>query len=303
MPRILKYIAYLLLFSFSFIVFLYWMFPYDVLRERISGAIEQQSGRQVSVSMGSLEPHWFTGVDIENLMIESLGGEETSELIALKRARARATIFSLLFGSPDISFDVEIGKGDISGDISMAADSTELDIDIDDLNLKDVGIIESVTGLKLTSRLGGYAKLDINRSRPVRSEGKISLDLSDIKILPSNLSLGEMEIPLPALTVTKGRGSLVDVEVAKGVVEFKNFKLVGGDLELDLKGKVFLSTKVENYRINLKGSFKPSKKLGEVLPFLFIIEKQKKADGSYPISVTGRASRPSIKIGSFKLPI
>jgi type II secretion system protein N len=303
MPRILKYIAYLALFICSFVVFLYWMFPYDVLRERIAGAIEQQVGRQVNVSIGKLEPYWFTGVDIENLEIEGVGAGGARELISLKGARARAAIFSLLFGGPRVSFDLEVGKGEVSGDTAVDSDSIALDIDIDDLNFGDIGFIKSATGLNLSSRIGGYVKLDIDRARPVRSKGKVSLDLRDIKIRASSLSLGEMELPLPELTVTKGRGSSMEVEIGKGVVEIKALKLVGGDLEIDLTGKIFLSTKVDNYRLNLKGSFKPSAKLGEVLPFLFIIEKQKGPDGSYPLTITGRMSRPSIKIGTFKLPI
>ena len=71
----------------------------------------------------------------------------------------------------------------------------------------------------------------------------------------------------------------------------------------ELKGKIFLSSRMANYRLNLRGQFSVSEKLNEAFPFLFIVDSQKKEDGSYPLSITGRISRPSIKIGTFTVPL
>lgn len=304
MPRLLRYIAYLILFAVSFVVFLYWLFPYEVLRDRIAGMIERQSGGALQVTIDELEPYWFTGVDISNLLLEAPGPEGTMTILKLRRAQARAGLFSLLFGSPDVAFDLEIGRqGEISGFTATSAESVELDLELDDLNLGEIGLIRRATGLILSSRIDGSIDLAIDRGRPVRSEGRIDLDPRDIAIQPSTVRLGEMEIPLPQLDVTKGRGSAIKMEMGKGVVTVEQFKLAGGDLELELSGKVFLSTRPENYRLNLNGSFKPSQKLGDVLPFLFIVEKQQREDGSYPLSITGRLSRPAVKIGTFSLPL
>ena len=303
MPRLVRYIAYLVLFVVSFAVFLYWSFPYHALKDRIAGALEQQLGPATEASIKALKPYWFTGVDVRGLVLEAAGSQGSVEIINIKRVRARASFFSLLLGRPRVTFRVEIGKGRLSGLAQVTDELLDLDMDVDDLDLGRVGLIGQATGLSLTSRLDGYVKLNMDRERPLRSTGRVSLDLRDIRIKPSNLRLGEMELPLPDILLSKGRGSTIDVDMGRGVMTVKKFKLAGGDLEIDMSGRIFLSTKVENYRFNLSGTFKTSEKLGEVLPFMFIVEKQKLEDGSYPLSITGRLSRPAVKIGTFSLPI
>jgi type II secretion system protein N len=303
MPRIVRYIAYLALFVVSFLVFLYWSFPYEILKDRIAGTLERQLGQAVEASIDELDPHWFTGVDMRGLVLEGAGPEGPVEIINIKRVRARASLFSLLLGRPRVSFRVQIGKGRLSGRAAVTDEVLDLDMDVDDLDLGLVGLIGQAIGLSLSSRLDGYIRLNMDRERPLRSTGRVSLDLRDIRIKPSNLRLGEMELPLPDITLSTGRGSAIDLDVGRGVMTVKKFKLEGGDLEIDVRGRIFLSTRLENYRLNLSGTFKTSEKLGEVLPFMFIVEKQKLEDGSYPISVTGRLSRPAVKIGTFSLPI
>ena len=78
----------------------------------------------------------------------------------------------------------------------------------------------------------------------------------------------------------------------------------GGDLDLDLKGSVSLKGRgPEDYRLDIKGGFKMSENLTKALPFLFIIEKQKNAQGVYPLTVTGRLGKPNIQIGKFRVPM
>ena len=94
----------------------------------------------------------------------------------------------------------------------------------------------------------------------------------------------------------------IRVEIDKCVVNLEDFKFVGGDLTLDLKGKIFMSPKIENSRMSLNGAFNAAPKLGEAF-FLYIVDKQKNADGNYPLNIGGRLGKPSVKIGTFPLPI
>jgi len=303
MSKLLKYIAYIALFVFSFLLFLYWTFPYNILKDRIISGIEGSLGGNMMVSVKELSPYWFTGVSISGLKVKSAGGGPGAELVTFDEMQVRVSVLSALFGSPRVKFNLDTGKGEISGVVRRGEGEMDVDVDIDNLDFKSFKIITAKTGLKLSSKIDGDIKLKVDTQRPIRSIGSISLDLGDLKIGAADIKLGEMELPLPELILSKRRGSEIKLEVGKGTLQFKSFKLTGGDLELDLSGKVFLSNNVENYRFNLTGSFKASAKLSEALPFLFIVEKQKREDGSYPISITGRLIRPSIKIGTFNLPI
>lgn len=303
MSKALKIIVYPLLFLMSFVLFLYWMFPYDVVKERITGAVEAQLGGGVEVDIQSMSPYWFSGIDIKGLTIGQGGADKSVPLLSCQRVRARAAIFSLLVGSPAVSFDVRMGKGEISGSVKVAEDSLSIEAELDDVDLGNLKLIAAGAGLNLSSRIDGEISLRIDRQRSIRSTGRIALELLDLKIAASQLALGEMQLPLPDLVLAKGRESQIKVEIGKGTVNVEAFKLVGGDLGIDLKGKVFLSSKVDNYRFNLNGGFTASKALSDALPFLFIVEQQKAEDGSYPITITGRLAKPSIKVGTFTVPL
>ena len=303
MPRLFKYIAYFVLFAASYAIFLYWAFPYDALKDRILGEIERQVGGGVQVSAAKLEPYWFSGVDVEDLKIEGPGASGLTTLLKVERVRARAALIPLIFGSKRISFELKIGKSEISGYARVGEETLWLELEVDDLNLAELPLIRERTGLTIPSEIDGEVRLEINIQRPVRSTGEITLKLNDIRIAGSSIKLGDMEMELPDLTLAKGKESRIKLSVGRGTATFENLKLAGGDLGLDLKVKVFLSSKFENYRLNLRGSFTASEKFGEALPFLFIVDSQKQEDGSYPLSITGRITRPSIKIGTFTVPM
>lgn len=303
MSRLLRYIAYIGLFAVLFVVFLYIFFPYDALKDRILGEVERQLGGGLQVSAKSLDSHWITGVEIDDLVVEGPGEGGMVKLVKLSKVRARAALIPLIFGSVRAKFSVDLGKGEISGSARTGEDTINLKVAVDDFNLGDFPFIRERTGLGITSRIDGDAELAINKVQPVRSTGNIDITLQDLNIAQSQLKLGELELEIPSLIIAKGKDSKVKLSLGRGTVTFENFALKGGDLTLDLKGKLFLSSKVENYRLNLRGTFGVSQKLNEALPFLFIVDSQRQPDGSYPLSITGRLARPSIKIGTFTVPM
>jgi len=303
MPKILKYIAYAILFVFSFFLFLYWMFPYEILKDRVASAIEEPLARQVEVSIGDIEPYYFTGLEISDMKLVGRTNGEARPLAEFGKVRVRAALFSLIFGNPRISFLIKSGKGEIAGSAKQTDEGFDIDVDLDDFDVGSVKWLESQSGIKLSGKLSGNVTLKIDRARPVRTAGKVDLSLDDFKLGQSQLTAGGANIPIPDMVITKGRGSRLKFTIDKGAVNIDEFKLSDGDLGLDLKGKLFLSTVLSNYRLNLTGSFRASDKLTEAFPLLFMVEKQKQADGSYPLTVTGRLSEPSIKVGTFTLPL
>jgi len=303
MPKLLKYIIYLVLFAVSFLLFLYWMFPYDTLKDRVASAIEDPFGRQIEVSIGDIEPYYFTGLEITNMKLTSRVDGEAKPLAEFKKVRGRASLFSLLFGNPSINFLVDTGKGEMEGNAKQTDEGFKIDVDLDDFDTESIKALESRLGIKLSGKISGSVELNIDRARPVRTSGKIDISLDNFKIGASQLTIGEANLPLPDMIITKGSGSRVKLVIDKGAVGVDEFKLADGDLQIDMKGKIFLSTVLANYRINLTGSFKASDKLNEAIPVLFMVEKQRQPDGSYPLTITGRVSEPSIKIGTFTLPL
>lgn len=301
--KLLKFIGYVFLFVFSFALFLYWSFPYDVVKNRIVGMIEQGLGQSIVVDIKSFKPYWFTGIDIVGLTISEVGTVGNTVLIECKRATARASLFSLIFKRPSVSFDLEMGKGEASGSVQRTEEAYNVDVEFDNFDLSAFKLIAARTGLNLSGKLDGVVNLRIDRQRPMYTSGKISIDFVDMKTATSQLKIGEMELPLPDLAFSKGNSTRLKMSLDKGVVSVDNFTMTGGDIGLTLNGKIFLAAKFDNYRFNLSGAFNPSKKLADALPFLFIVEKEKQSDGSFPLNISGRGTKPSIKVGTFTVPL
>lgn len=301
--KFVRYIVYIALVPVSFFIFLYWTFPYEVLRERLTYAIENQLGGNVDVKIGSLSPYWFTGVDVKGLTISQSGTETPVTLMDCKRMKARASLFSLIFGRTNISFDIEVGRGEIYGSFAQSEEMILVDAEMDDFDIGSIQALSARFGIKIASKLNGEVVLKIDKQRPMRTTGKIILNPSELKIVASELKAGEFIMWLPDLSIAKGRDSKIKVDIEGGAATIDAFKFAGGDFGLDAKGKIFLSPKIENYRLNLTGNFTASKALHDALPFLFIVDQQKQPDGSYPISVTGRFEKPIVKVGNFTVPL
>ena len=255
------------------------------------------------MEIGDLSPYWFTGVDIKKFAIKGNNAGQVLTIFECKRLKARASLFSLLVKRPSVSFYLQLNGGEVDGNVKQSDDFLSISGELDDVDLKNFSFITSKAGLVLTGKIDGDVDLKIDKQRSVNSTGSASLELVDWKIAAGEAKFGEMAMPLPDLVLTKGRDAKIKVNVDKGSINFDIFKFAGGDLLLDLKGKIFMSSKAENYRFNLNGSFTASQKLNDAMPFLFIIEQQKQQDGSYPFNVTGRLTKPTIKIGTFTFPM
>jgi type II secretion system protein N len=303
MSRLIRYIGYVTLFCLCYVIFLYWVFPYDALKDRILGDVEGQLGEGLQVTAEHLEPYWFSGVEIKNLTIEGPGEQGVVELVKFKTVRARASLVPLIFGSVRVKFALDVGKGEISGFAKMGEDVISLSLGIDSLDLSAFPFISERTGLKLASKIDGDVEMELNRQQPERSTGSMQFTFNNLSIAASTLKVKEIALEVPDLLIAKGRQSQIKLKFSKGTAAFENFKLADGDLLLNLTGKMFLSRKISNYRLNLRGNFSVSPKLGEALPFLFMVDSQKQPDGTYPLIITGRLTAPSIKIGTITLPL
>lgn len=304
MPKALKYAIYVSLFVFSFFIFLYWTFPYDLLKERLISAVEQQLGEEYDMRIESFLPSFFTGAVLKQVKIIKHGGDATQTVWEAQKVKIRSGLSAMLFGRTSISFSVKNQKSYMSGNYKKTDDGFSFYADFDDFNIGDLGALTGDSGLKIVSAVDGTIKLNINKRQMIQSTGSIDLSMDDLKIKAGELRLGEGgTFQIPELVFSKGSGSVFKCTLSKGAIRVTEFKLQDGDLRLEVSGDVFMSSSLKNYRMNLKGIFASTPKLEQAVPFLFMIEKQRQPDGTYPLAITGRIAQPSIKIGEFTLPI
>lgn len=303
MPKGLRILGYILVGFISFIIFLYLTFPFDVLKDRILAGVEKGLKGKYDIQVASVSPRLLAGITLKSVRLNKRDEGGSVPVWEAEKIKLNASLFSMMFGSPRVKFDIRSGGGRISGRVNMEKNGAKVTLRLGNVNLGKIYYLASKYGLNLKSEIDGKVDLDINPSQIIRSSGTLIIEPRSIKLLASKIKAGAMgEIDLPAIAIGEDK-SLISAELKRGAIKINSFRLEKGDLNIDLKGTIYLSSEISNFRLNLKGNFGFTEKVGEALPFLFIIEKQKNEDGTFPLTISGRLAKPQIKIGDFTVPL
>ncbi len=304
MPKALATILYPLLFIFSFLFFIYWMLPMSAIKSRIIGGVESQLGPGFEIKIGEVKTSWLTGVKITDFAIFNMESGKASPWLQAQSLKVHVGLFSLLFGSPKISFDAKMDKARVEGVLHKSDQGFSFEGSFNHFDLNQIPALRALSGLHLTSEMEGKISVDYDAKQPLRTVGNIDVTIDRLMLKASELSLGEMgSFPLPDLDVS-GAGSLVKASISKGAMQMDALRLKGGDLTLELTGKIFLAPVVSHYRMNLQGNFQFSQKLwgllDPILPgqWLEELKKQKGANDNFPLSISGQFASPQIYSGT-----
>lgn len=307
MNKGLKIVFYAGFFFVTFLLFVYWMFPAEVLKGRVITAAEGALGSGYQVEIGSFKLSRLTGAVLKEISIAQM--VEGKKVIVWKadKIRGRAGIFSLLLGSPKVRFNIQSEAGRFTGVAHQTEEGWAVESDLRDLDLSKFPLVRRSTGLQLSSEVEGDLTLQYNPKQPMNSTGELDLAIPKLILKKSELTLGEMgTFPLPDLKLA-GADSVIKAKLEKGSINFEQLDLRGDDFLLELKGRIFLAAQVMNYRMNLSGKFRFSPKIWQVLdpvlPEKFVTElkKQKGPEDTLPINFDGPLASPQIYSGPVKI--
>lgn len=307
MPKLLKYILYAGAFLISFLLFVYWLFPMEVLKTRATLAMERFLGPDYQVEIEAMDLYRLTGVRLRAVGIQKIAEGKSQPVLTIDRMKARFGLFSLLFGKPSLSFELRLGKGSLTGWVQQREEAWQIEGEMAALDLNQIPYFKLTSGLNLASSIEGQWTLLYFVKQPLRTEGKFKIAMDKLFLKPSTVPLGEMgTFPLPDLKLALSP-SVVEAEIGKGSIQMTKLIFQGGDLQFDLKGRVFMASEVSRYRINLQGNFQFSEKLwgvvDPILPEAFLTElkKQKGKEDRLPLSISGQISTPQIYSGAMRL--
>lgn len=287
----------------AFGIFLYWSFPFDALQGRLGKFLEQQLGGHYAVTLGTIESHWLSGVDLHDVTISPRGTPDEPTL-KLPRLRLRVALTSLLFGSPAVAFTADLEHGRISGRGAQSEEGPVVELALDAVELQQFGFLEAATGLKLAGRVDGDVALTVNPRQVKAIDGTIDLHFAEWKVRKGSSVLQKFGtmfgIALDDEHRLSGKdGSGMQIKIEKGTATVTSLKLADGDLGIDLSGQVFLQRPFEASRLNLKGELQLSEKLKKLLPVAMLGTPTER--GGFPVEVSGQLSRGQGKLGSFPI--
>lgn len=292
--------------------FIFWLmvvFPSDALKSRVLTEIENRTAGRYQLEMKDMGISLMGGASLEGLKVyESSAGEKTL-LFTTPNLDLDFSPFGLLSSKMDFDFVVAGTKhGEIEGSFKQEGSVLELEAEFDKYPVVDLALLKAKAKVGFSGELEGDLQLKLNSKNIQNNQGNVDLQLVNLATQAGTISLDPKDpgsgFPLPPIKLTGEEGSHVKVKVEKDKLKVESIKLMGGDIDLDLKGDVTMRGRsAQDYRLNLTGEMKLSENIGKALPFLFILEKQKNAEGVYPLRITGRFSRPNIRIGKFRVPI
>jgi type II secretion system protein N len=232
----------------------YETFPYDRVRDYAIHNIERAvPGAEVEIV--SLEPAWVSGVEATGVRIRlpQEPGEERRAELTIPRVYARAGIFAYLFGTTDVTFEIETdGGGTITGEVTdsssgsgdEAHEQTRVVAHLENVDLRRIGVIRHALGIPVEGTITG----DID----VTLADELDATVGNITATISGVALGDgrAEISLAALMPGMSHGLVVDrlrvgdinlrIDIEHGVGRVQQLNSDGEDAQLQGQGTVRL---------------------------------------------------------------
>jgi len=296
---------YLAAGGFFFILWLLIVFPYDALESRFITEIENQTGGQYRFKMKDIDVSLFGNVELTGLQI--FERSQGKEILLLKTPELNLDFspFALLSQKLDFNFTLAGQKtGEIEGSLSQDGDKLELELEFDHYPLEDWAFLKGKTDVLLRGTLEGKLELRLNAADSKSNQGKIDIKLVNLSVDPTKILLDPSDpnsaMELPKITLSKKKGSHIKGKLQQNKFELESITLKGGDLDLDLKGRLTLRpNNLKRSRLSVKGVFRISDSLIQSVPLLGLLEAQKNEKGEYPLRLSGRLENPKIRIGKF----
>jgi type II secretion system protein N len=257
---VLRWVGYGAFFLFAFLLFSYWTFPYERLRDWIIQQVEyppgpggrrQPSGYQLEIV--DLSPSWFTGAELTGVRLIKLPDEPDGRPVdvTFERIEARASLWSLLLGDTSVSFDMEVAGGSIAGEYTEGETETHLEASIDGVNLRQLQLLRGLAGLPFTGTVNSTIDVTV-ANKLENTQGEVDLQIKGLSV-----GNGKAKLKLPKMSegLTIDRMNLGDLEleidVDRGVATFKELAARGEDAELTGSGTLRLLKPMRMSRLDM----------------------------------------------------
>jgi type II secretion system protein N len=304
--RIGRFLGFFLVFIFSFVIFVYLTFPYEVLKESLAADLSQSTG--YAIRIGDLSPALPLGLKAENIEIEAPGGAS----LHLSSAAARLTLHKLFLGKVAPNLEIKAGKGAI--DVQSTFKVMDLvggklvprqlafyakDFPLDEIFAFGLALAGSgpnanpmlapiVGAIGVSATLQAKSEFDLDLASPTQSNGFAEITLKNALLKLDHPSLG-----LPNQAFTKA-GIKAKVEGGNVVID-KSSGLIADELEILASGKITLRPDAMNSQLDINMSIALNKGLKE--KFGFVIDAMTgsaTSDGKLTMSVRGPMTQPQV---------
>ena len=243
------------------LIFFYFTFPYDRLRERLVHDFNaRQTGPDaVRLEVDSISSYWLSGVEAEGMRLISLppplpesgAKPQKPKVTGVEQAHARLSLFALLLGRRVVTFGAKAFGGAVDGSVTDSDVERTLEVEIDGLDLGQTPFLAGLIGLPVSGKLSGTANLVTPEARLSKAEGKLSFKLTGLSVGDGKAKIRDI-IALPKLDA----GELtLESEGKSGQVTVTELAGNGPDLQLSAQGNIRLRDVPEQSLMSLTYEF------------------------------------------------
>lgn len=273
-PKYFRYAAYVALFFFFFVAFIYLYFPADSLTKRINQEIKTRTGLNIEASSAGI----FPLADVKLKKVQLIDRRKKTTLF--DELRISPSLLSVFKESGRISFEAKIKDGRIKGVVEYSGGGKKLDfleVKTDKVDLKVLK--ELLKNAQDVPNVNGKVNGEFVVLFDQKSSASGRFKLSSEKFSLSGLKF--KEFPLPDFKDLK-----LDVKgrMKKNRTNVETFRAENNELLLVLNGTAPLPWKIkrENLDLSVNLKLKPGSQLG----FLKTFAKKEK-DGIISVKVKG----------------
>lgn len=230
---IFQVLAYVLYGFVAFMAFVYMMFPYDLLRQRV---IERVSQGDVELDIAKLSPTFPPGLALRNVRVSVRQSNASPEVLRLQTLRAWPQWLSLFSAAKSLGFTGQLYNGQVSGDVRY----TQRDGDtyweslanFDNLDVARHALLQEMQeNQKLTveGRLSGTATTRLTNTGQLE-QGNIKLEMKPAVLTPGEASRLLVRKPLPCDKLN------ADAVLTRREWQIINLTCQGNDISIELRG-------------------------------------------------------------------
>jgi len=300
-----------------FIFWVIWVFPYDALKSRIITEVENGSRGLYRLDVGDMDLSLLGSLTFKNLSVFERNSSGETNILKTPYLKIGFSPFIIFSKKPDFSYRFNGTKGNVAGSYVQTADGMEFSADFDEFPLGDLQYLANKLKIPMKGVINGEVSLNLNRADASKNSGAIDLRFENLILEPIQIAssgVGEDGAPssgmveLPAIKLSGPEDSVLKGEIKKEDFILQSLTLKGGDIDLDLSGKITMSgASAKEYRVAIQGNGKMSDSLYKALikinPMVEALESQKTPEGYLPLNFTGRLTKPNIRVGKFPLPL
>jgi type II secretion system protein N len=284
-----KIISYTLFFLFCLAYFTVSGFPMEVIQDRIEKGVNQQLGLNFNAAQFDLSfPNGIVAEDVR--LTKSFKDGQPGLAVFVPTAEFSISLWGLIVGRQDISFDAELLSGRVEGELNLDPDHYKVNARLHGLDLSKLSIWKQTLGLSLSGKVTGHLDLNMSAKDPKESQGTIELSVEQ-----GGLGEGKVKgFSMPPIRLGKAQASL---ELAKGRAEIKSISILSDDISASMEGYLQMQKRIIQSTVHCSLRFKPSSDFLNRNPkFKDIINmtglnKAKDQDGFFSYNLLGRLDR------------